>query len=240
MSSDDLPVEPSEIQSAEELAVEYAQPGKHDPYAALKWRDFRLYISGNFLSITGLYMQSTAVLWEIHQRTASESSLGQSALPLGLVGLVQVAPVISLALFAGHVADRFNRRNIILMALLVIAATSTSLAFIAARPETPTWVIYACLFVAGVARAFQQPAKSSLMPLLVPRADFPNAVTWNSAAFQMAAVLGPASGGGLIAIFHTATIVFVFDVVAALMFFTVLLQIRFQTSGTGEPLDDAR
>ena len=67
MNSDDLPVEPTEIQSAEELAVEYAQPGKHDPYAALKWRDFRLYISGNFLSITGLYMQSTAVLWEIHR-----------------------------------------------------------------------------------------------------------------------------------------------------------------------------
>jgi MFS family permease len=79
-----------------------------------------------------------------------------------------------------------------------------------------------------VARAFQQPAKSSLMPQLVPRADFPNAVTWNSAAFQMAAVMGPALAGGLIAIFHSATAVFVFDVVAALMFFTVLSQIHYQ------------
>ena len=205
--------------------------GKHDPYAALRVRDFRLYIVGNFLSITGLYMQTTAVLWEIHRRTASDLSLGQSALPLGLVGLVQVLPVISLALLSGHVADRFNRRYVIMMALVVIAAASTGLAFVSSSATTPTVLIYGCLFFAGVARAFQQPAKSSLMPQLVPRADFPNAVTWNSAAFQMAAVMGPALAGGLIAIFHSATAVFVFDVVAALMFFMVLSQIHYQAPG---------
>ncbi len=140
-------------------------------------------------------MQTTAVLWEIHRRTSSELSLGQSALPLGLVGLVQVLPVISLALLAGHVADRFNRRYVIMTALLVIVISSTGLALVSARPTTPTILIYGCLFLAGVARAFQQPAKSSLMPQLVPRADFPNAVTWNSAAFQMAAVLGTSVGG---------------------------------------------
>ena len=223
-----------ERESEEELreptagTVRESEPDKHDPYAALRVRDFRLYIIGNFLSITGLYMQTTAVLWEIHRRTSSELSLGQSALPLGLVGLVQVLPVISLALLAGHVADRFNRRYVIMTALLVIVISSTGLALVSARPTTPTILIYGCLFLAGVARAFQQPAKSSLMPQLVPRADFPNAVTWNSAAFQMAAVLGPALGGGLIAIFHRATIVFVFDALAALMFFTVLSQIRYQ------------
>jgi MFS family permease len=217
-----------ELQELSDATAGDSEPGKHDPYAALRWRDFRLYISGNFLSITGLYMQTTAVLWEIHRRTSSELSLGQSALPLGLVGLVQVLPVISLALLAGHVADRFNRRYVIMTALLVIVTSSTGLALVSARPTTPTILIYGCLFLAGVARAFQQPAKSSLMPQLVPRVDFPNAVTWNSAAFQMAAVLGPALGGGLIAIFHSATIVFVLDATAALMFFAVLSQIRYQ------------
>src|SRR4029079_18541157 len=145
-----------------------------------------------------------------------------------LVGLVQVLPVISLALLSGHVADRFNRRYVIMTALLVIVFSSTGLAFVSSSPNSPTALIYGCLCFAGVARAFQQPAKSSLMPQLVPRADFPNAVTWNSAAFQMAAVLGPALAGGLIAIFHSATAVFVFDVVAALMFFTVLSQIHYR------------
>ncbi len=107
----------------------------HDPYAALRVRDFRLYIVGNFLSITGLYMQTTAVLWEIHRRTASDLSLGQSALPLGLVGLVQVLPVISLALLSGHVADRFNRRYVIMTALVVIALASTGLAFVSSSRE---------------------------------------------------------------------------------------------------------
>ena len=217
-----------EAQELSDATVGRGEPVTHDPYAALRVRDFRLYIVGNFLSITGLYMQTTAVLWEIHRRTASDLSLGQSALPLGLVGLVQVLPVISLALLSGHVADRFNRRYVIMMALVVIAAASTGLAFVSSSATTPTVLIYGCLFFAGVARAFQQPAKSSLMPQLVPRADFPNAVTWNSAAFQMAAVMGPALAGGLIAIFHSATAVFVFDVVAALMFFTVLSQIHYQ------------
>jgi MFS family permease len=217
-----------ELQEPTASTVGESELSTHDPYAALRVRDFRLYIVGNFLSITGLYMQTTAVLWEIHRRTASDLSLGQSALPLGLVGLVQVLPVISLALLSGHVADRFNRRYVIMTALLVIVFSSTGLAFVSSSRNSPTALIYGCLFFAGVARAFQQPAKSSLMPQLVPRADFPNAVTWNSAAFQMAAVMGPALAGGLIAIFHSATAVFVFDVVAALMFFTVLSQIHYQ------------
>ena len=79
--------------------------------------------------------------------------------------------------------------------LLVIASASTGLAFVSAQPTSPIILIYGCLFFAGVARAFQQPAKSSLMPQLVTRADFPNAVTWNSAAFQMAAVLWTRCGG---------------------------------------------
>src|SRR5690349_9086494 len=118
-----------EAQESADALASGSDLAQHDPYAALRVRDFRLYIIGNFLSITGLYMQTTAVLWEIHRRTASEMSLGQSALPLGLVGLVQVLPVVSLALLAGHVADRFNRRYVIMTALLLIALASTGLAF---------------------------------------------------------------------------------------------------------------
>src|ERR1043166_7771911 len=89
---------------------------KHDPYAALRVRDFRLYMSGNFLSILGLQMQSAGVAWEIYDRTGM-------AISLALVGLVQVLPVLGLAIFAGHVADRFSRRKVVMTALMFISAS---------------------------------------------------------------------------------------------------------------------
>jgi len=81
-----------------------------------------------------------------------------------------------------------------MIALLAISAGSIGLSLVSAF-QAPIAITYGCLFLAGLARAFQQPAKASLMPLLVRRRDFPNAVTWNAAAFQLASVLGPAAAG---------------------------------------------
>ena len=183
---------------------------QHDPYAALRVRDFRLYMSGNFLSILGLQMQSVAVGWEVYDRTGM-------AISLALVGLVQVLPVLGLAVFAGHVADRFSRRRVVMTALVFISASSAGLAAITAT-HGPIALMYGCLFVAGVARSFQQPAKSSLMPTLVKRSVFPNAVTWNATAFQFASVIGPAAAGAIIAFTRSATFVFVCDATFALGF----------------------
>ncbi len=192
----------------------------HDPYAALRIKNFRLYMIGNFLSIFGLQMQSVAVGWEVYDRTNAPISLA-------LVGLVQVLPVLGLAIFTGHVADRFNRRKVVMTALVFISAGSAGLAVVTAL-KAPIILMYACLFVAGIARSFQQPAKASMMPQLVKRRVFPNAVTWNATAFQFASVLGPAAAGGIIALFGSSAIVFVCDAAFALCFCAILSQIRYR------------
>jgi MFS family permease len=189
-----------------------------DPYGALRVRDFRLFLIGNFAATLGMQMQTVAVGWEIYQRTRSELSLG-------FVGLVQFVPVILLALVAGHVADQLSRRHIVMAAMLLFGMASTGLAWIS-QQQADYRMMYACLCLSGIARAFQQPAKASLVPQLVPREHFTNAVTWNSGGFQVASVLGPAVSGLLIAWFKHATIVYLIDVAAALCFFGCLLLIR--------------
>lgn len=166
---------------------------KHEPYAVLRGRSYRLYLAGNFLSILGFKMQTVAVSWEIWQRT-------QDANALARIGLIQFLPVFFLALFAGHLADRVDRRRIILFSLPFVAAAAVAMAYVSRRGDD-IWVLYALLLVTSIARAFQQPAKASLLPQIVDRQHFPAAVTWNTGAMQLAFVLGPALGGFAIALF---------------------------------------
>lgn len=140
-----------------------------------------------FLSTVGLQMLSVAVSWDLYQQT-------HSALVLGNVGFVQVAPFLLFALFAGHIADRYDRRRIMLISQLLLLAAS-SLLLIA--PSVP--VIYASLFVNAVARAFQGPARQAILPQVVPADALSNAITWNSSAQEVASVGGPALAGVLLA-----------------------------------------
>src|SRR5215211_6833283 len=117
-----------------------------NPYAVLRNRDFLLYLLGRFIASFGQQMLTVAVGWEIYERT-------HSALNLGLVGLTQMVPMILLTLPAGHVADTFNRKRIILLTTLLIAAASFGLTLISAF-EAPVFWIYFCLFAAGSARTF--------------------------------------------------------------------------------------
>ncbi len=172
----------------------------HDAYAALRVPAFRRYLAGNILALLGAQMQLVGVGWDIYERTGE-------ALQLGLVGLVQVIPVVLLALPAGQVIDRLDRRWVLIWSLLAMAACSLGLAAIAWLGADYRW-IYVCLFINGVARAFQQPAKSALLPLIVPRSRFPNAVTWATSGFQLATIAGPALGGLLIAATHLAECVY--------------------------------
>ena len=190
----------------------------HDPYAALKLKDYRRYFIGNLIVYFGVHMQTTAVGWDIYTRTNSE-------LALGLAGLAQFFPVILLFLVSGHVADRFNRKWIVTFAVALIAIASMGLALISYY-ELDTRLIYVCLFMIGVARTFQQPARAALLPLIVPQKQFNNAVTWNSSGFHLASVLGPAAGGFCIKWFNGPTFVYVIDVFAALTFACMLSTIR--------------
>jgi len=167
-------------------------PGDHDPYAALRHRDYRHLLAGSVLASIGSEAQAVAVGWELYRRTGSASALG-------LVGLVQFLPVLLLSLPAGQVADRYSRKGLLLAAQGTAMLASLGLAMLSLL-EGPIPLVYLCLLLAGCARAFSAPARWSLVPLVVPEALLANAVTWNSSGWQIAAVAGPALGGLLIAL----------------------------------------
>src|SRR3989442_925881 len=172
----------------------------HDPYAVLRNRDLLLYLSGRFVSFVGQAMLTVAVGWELYERT-------HSALSLGLVGLTQMVPMVLFTLPAGHIADNYNRKRLIVLTTFIIACASLGLTLISAMHADVFW-IYLCLFAGGTARTFLWPASSAFLPQLVSRENFSKAVTWSSGSFHLSAVTGPALGGALIALTHRATTVY--------------------------------
>ena len=154
-----------------------------DPYAALRYRDFQLLLAGRLITSLGNQMLSFAIGWEIWLRTRSEFNLG-------LVGLVQVIPVLLLSLPAGHVADQYNRKRIILVTQSLLATCSLGLAWLSFT-QGPIELIYLCLLGIGIARSFNDPASSTLLPQTVPPEVFTSAATWSSSAWQLAAIAGP-------------------------------------------------
>lgn len=188
--------------------------GTHDPYSALRLRNFRFFLIGSVAANIGMQMQTVAVGWEIYERTGS-------AMALGWVGLVQVLPVIFLSLAAGHVADHHDRRRVMILTEALAVATSLGLAWLSVRRGGIHWM-YALLLLGGIARAFHWPAKASFLPHIVPRERFSNAVTWNSGGFQLASVIGPALGGSLIWLCKVTWVVYIVDASATLSFVILL------------------
>lgn len=189
------------------------RPG--DPYAALRFRDFRRFVLGHFLASIGVQMQTVAVGWYLYDRTGS-------ALALGGVGLAQVLPIFLLTLPAGNLADRVDRRRLLLVALSLAALSSLGLAGVAYEHGAVA-LVFTFLALNGIARAFMSPSRDSLGPQLLPVALLGNGATWRSGAFQLAAFLGPALGGLVIGIRHTATPAFA-ATAALVLVFAVLVQ----------------
>ena len=168
----------------------------HDPYAALRLPEFRRLLSARVLFIIASQIQGVVVGWQIYELT-------NNPLALGLIGLAEAIPSITVSLYAGHVADSVPRKRIIIPAMLVLFLCSLSL-FLLTRPAgaalfanqqvlaLPLFVamLYVVLFVSGIARGFLGPALFSFMPQLLPdRRVLSNAVTWNSTSWQASAVL---------------------------------------------------
>jgi MFS family permease len=162
----------------------------HDTYAALRHGDYRLLLTCSALAGLGSQMQATAVEWEVYQRTGSNAMIGYA-------GLVQFLPVLLLSLPAGQVADRYSRKWIYAAALALTWGSSLGLAALSFF-EGPVPLIYVCLLLAGICRAFSAPARWALVPLVVPARHLANAVTWNSSAWQVASAAGPMLGGLII------------------------------------------
>ncbi|MHC5765413.1 MAG: MFS transporter [Nostoc sp.] len=193
---------------------------QHDPFAAFKFRDYRLFTIGRVLLFVGSQMQTVAIGWELYERT-------NSAIALGGVGLAQVLPMIVLTLIAGDVADRRDRKVTMLLSVMLLALCSLALGVLS-YTQGAIFLIYACLVLTGVARAFLKPASDALMWQLIPVSAFTNAATWNSSSFQLAAVIGPALGGFGIALLGSATGVYVLAAIAALLCFILTLAIKQQ------------
>ncbi len=200
---------------APEKAASARNDEKRDAYAALRVRDFRLFLSGHLISVLGVQMQTTAVGWQLYEITNSK-------LALGMVGLVQIIPMLGLALPAGQVADRFDRRKTLMSATTLAVIAAAGLVVVSMLARANVTLIYACLFLSGAARAFQGPARSSLMPQLVPTQTFSNAVSWSISGFELSSMIGPALAGWLIYQLGGATPIYVFAGLGSVIYFVML------------------
>ncbi len=156
-------------------------------------RDFRRFQLARVAAVLGYAAQSVAVAWQVY-------SITHRAIDLGYTGLVQFLPGLIFLLPAGHVADRFDRRHIILVCYWLQALCTLALLLLARDGVQSVYPIYLVLFFVGTARTFSGPANSALIPHLVPEEHFVNAVTWGATIFQFATIIGPALGGILFAL----------------------------------------
>src|SRR3984957_298267 len=186
-------------------------------------RDFRRYQMARVAVILGAEAQAVAVGWQVY-------SITHRALDLGYTGLALFLPP------AGHVADRFDRRHVILCCYTLQVFCTLALLWLAAAGTHEVFYIYAVLFLIGTGRAFSAPASSALLPHLVPEKHFVNAVTWGGAIFQLANVTGPALGGLLFTLplaqflheagLEGAGIVFIFTLITLVWFLVLILSLH--------------
>ena len=166
-----------------------------DPYAALRFREFQYFLALRFTLVFAWSMQFVVIEWEIY-------SLTKDPLSLGIIGIAEVIPALSLALIAGHYVDRLEKRDLLMKCVLGFLSISAGLFAVtlprlnAQLPVSAIVVlIYVLVFFGGVVRAFLGPTVFSLFGQLIPRVHYPNAATWSSSAWMMGSVLGPATGG---------------------------------------------
>ncbi|MGA3127125.1 MAG: MFS transporter [Candidatus Korobacteraceae bacterium] len=175
--------------------------GNRPAGAAFQYPNFRLFQAARFLTVAALEMQSVAVGWQIYEIT-------RRPLDLGLAGMAQFLPGLLLFLLGGHIADRFDRRYVLIACYSSFSLCSLALLTITLRGFHGVAPVYAVLVAVGFIRVFNAPASQAFPPLLVPAAIYPNAAAWGSSIFNAATILGPVIGGVLYALRGTAVTVY--------------------------------
>ena len=178
---------------------------KHDPYAALRFREFNIFLLIRFLLVLGWSMQFIIIEWEVYNIT-------KNPLALGLIGLVEIVPAISMALFAGHIVDQKEKKKLFVLAIFAFLLVSVGF-FVVTSSYTYSnysstkilYAIYFLVFIGGFVRAFFGPIIFSLVALIVPKKTYPNAASWSSSTWQLSAVIGPALAGFSIAYYGVNT-----------------------------------
>lgn len=189
--------------------MEELPPPRRGPLAALRHRNFRLFYAGQMLSLAGSWMQTTAQGWLVLELTDSE-------LLLGLVTAAGAAPVLLFTLYAGVVADRMDKRRILLAAQAAALVMALVLGVLTGTGHVTVGWLLVLVFLAGTASAFEVPTRQSFFVELVGKEDLTNAIALNSSAFNLTRIIGPAVAGwvigavGIAACFYANAVSFVF------------------------------
>jgi MFS family permease len=189
-----------------------------DAFAVVRIGNFRLYLAYRFFMTTATLMQSVIVGWQLYELT-------KNVLSLGMIGLAEVIPQVSIALFAGHFVDLYNRRIIIIRTTIILLLGSGILIAYSVPSLNcfmlfGTIPIFITIFLSGLARGILMPAHTAFLGQIVTRKMLPNAATWNSTIWHIAAVIGPAIGGliyGFFGIIMAYSFVFFFYLTAIIL-----------------------
>lgn len=195
---------------------------------AFTYPNFVSYTLARFFIVLSLEMQSVAVGWQVYEIT-------RRPLDLGYVGLAQFLPGVVLFLFAGHAADLFDRRRLLMWCYGGFALCSALLLVISREAPRSVHLIYLVLVLLGVVRCLNWPASRALLPLLVPDEHFANAVAWNASTFQIATIAGPAIGGIAYAFFRGPHAVYA--MAAAVSMLAIAMTLRIQPRPAARPKD---
>ncbi|WP_244154660.1 MFS transporter [Pedobacter soli] len=166
---------------------------KPDPFAALRYKEFRSFLGMRFFFTLAYQMQAVVIGYHIYDLT-------HDALKLGLVGLCEAIPAIGIALYGGYIADKSEKRGLLikiftgvwLASVLMLIMTSK---YLHLKEDIIVLIMYGLVFCIGIARGFFGPATFSLMAKIVPKELYPNSATWNSSSWQLATIIGPVAGG---------------------------------------------
>lgn len=197
---------------------------KNDPYAALRIKEFNIFLNLRFALVLAWSMQFVVIEWQVY-------ALTEDPLALGIIGLCEFLPAFLLAPFAGHIVDKKEKRNLFMRCIALFSLISFGLFWLTSEAIEDSWNtkpilygIYSLVFFGGVLRAFFGPTIFSLIALLVPKKVYPNAATWSSSTWKGANVFGALLGGFLIAwigVHMTLGIIFLLVLVALLLVFQI-------------------
>jgi MFS family permease len=212
-----------------------------DPYAALRFKEFNLFLALRFAMVFAWSMQFVIIEWEVY-------SLTKDPLSLGIIGLMEIIPAVAMALFAGHIVDQSEKKGLLLKCILGFSVISLGLFLITVPTitkdlslNTILYVVYALVFFGGLVRSFIGPTIFSLLSLIVPKKVYPNASTWSSSVWQLGSMFGPAIAGfsiSFIGVHWSMCLVLVFSLIA-ILFLTQIEKKPILNPKIGEPIFDS-
>ena len=197
---------------------------KTDPYAALRIKEFNIFLLVRFVLVFGWSMQFIVIEWQVY-------SITKDPLSLGIIGLMEIIPAFIMALFAGHIVDQKEKRNLFALCIAAFSLISLGLFLLTSNDVIGNWStnailysIYALVFFGGFLRSFFGPIIFSLVALIVPKKVYPNAATWSTSTWKAAAVLGTLFGGFFISwigVDYTLCLVFILVLISFILVFLI-------------------